>query len=54
MAFSIYAHLSSTTQPTKILETVKLEIQSITEESKDQDTPTIGALANSVVKYLQA
>ena len=55
MAFSVYAHLTPTSSPTQVLETVKLRLQSVIEESKEGSGPmTISALARSIESYLKA
>ena len=53
MAFSVYAHLTPTSSPTQVLETVKLRLESVVEESKEGSGPmTVSALARSIESYL--
>lgn len=55
MAFSIYVHLTSSSLPTKVLETVKLPIDCVHEESKEGAGPiTISSLERSIEQYLQS
>ena len=48
MAFSVYVHLSSSALPGKILETIKLRVDSSEESKEGTNTVTVGQLAASV------